>query len=162
MIALAIVVYGLGTLSCIHAIMTARTEQGAIAWAVALIAFPYVAVPAYWVLGRSRFHGYVTARRDNMEEVAGVTKEAAAAAAPFEVPEAEIESAARAAQHLAGIPALRGNTVELLVDGDATFQSIFQGIDAAREYVLVEFYIVHDDGQQTVFLPGAPILPRVR
>ncbi|HTR04953.1 MAG TPA: hypothetical protein VMN82_17325 [Thermoanaerobaculia bacterium] len=146
MIALAVVVYGLGVLSCIHAIMTARTEQGAIAWAVDLIAFPYVAVPAYWVLGRSRFHGYVTARRDTLQEVAGVTKAAAAAAAPFEVPEAEIEPAARAAQHLAGIPALRGNTVELLVDGDATFRSIFQGIDAAREYVLVEFYIVHDTG----------------
>ncbi|HTY41675.1 MAG TPA: cardiolipin synthase [Thermoanaerobaculia bacterium] len=145
MIALTVVVYALGVLSCVHAIMTARTEQGAIAWAVALIAFPWVAVPAYWVLGRSRFHGYVVARRGNMEEVAGVTKQAAAQAAPFEVPEAEIHPAARAAQHLAGIPALRGNTVDLLVDGDATFQSIFQGIDAAREYVLVEFYIVHDD-----------------
>ena len=145
MIALAIVVYGLGALSCIHAIMTARTEQGTIAWAVALIAFPYVAVPAYWVLGRSRFHGYVTARRDNLEEVAGVTKEAVAAVAPFTVPEAQLDPAALAAQHLAGIPALRGNTVELLVNGDATFQSIFEGIDSAREYVLVEFYIVHDD-----------------
>jgi len=146
MIALAIVVFHvLGVISSIHAIMHTRTEQGTIAWAVSLNTFPYVAVPAYWVLGRSRFQGYVSARRERMEEIAGVTKQAVAAVAPFRVPEAEVNPAARAAQHLAGIPYLRGNAVELLVDGDATFESILQGIDAAREYVLVEFYIVHDD-----------------
>lgn len=146
MIAAAIVVFHvLGALSSIHAIMTTRTEQGAIAWAVSLNTFPYVAVPAYWVLGRSRFEGYVSARRENMEEVAGVTAEAVAAVAPFRVPEAEVDPAARAAERLAGLPFLRGNSVQLLVNGDATFKSIFEGIDSAREYVLVEYYIVHDD-----------------
>jgi cardiolipin synthase len=147
MIALAMVVFHvLGLISSIHAIMNTRTEQGAIAWAVSLNTLPYVAVPAYWVLGRSRFEGYVSARRENLEEVAGVTKEAVAGVAPFRVPEAEVDQAARAAQHLAGIPYLRGNSVELLVNGDATFTSILQGIDSALEYVLLEYYIVHDDG----------------
>lgn len=40
----------------------------------------------------------------------------------------------------------RGNKVELLVDGDATFDSIIEGIGQAQDYVLVQFYIVHDDG----------------
>ncbi len=53
----------LGLLSSIDAVMSTRTSQGAIAWAIALNTFPYVAVPAYWVLGRSKFKGYVTARR---------------------------------------------------------------------------------------------------
>jgi cardiolipin synthase len=146
MIVVAIVLFHvLGVVSSIHAIMTTRTEQGTIAWAVSLITVPYVAVPAYWVFGRSRFEGYVAARRGNMQEIAGVTKEAVAAVAPFRIPTAEIDPAARAAQELAGMPALRGNSVELLVDGEATFKSIFQGIDAARDYVLIEFYIVHDD-----------------
>jgi cardiolipin synthase len=35
--------------------------------------------------------------------------------------------------------------VDLLVDGDATFDSILKGIDAAREYILIQFFIVHDD-----------------
>ena len=146
MIALTIVVFHvLGVLSSIHAIMHTRTEQGAIAWAVSLNTFPYIAVPAYWVLGRSRFEGYVRVRRENMEQVAGITKEAVAAVAPFRVPDAEVDLAGQAAQRLAGIPFLRGNAVQLLVNGDATFKSIFEGIDAAREYVLVEYYIVHDD-----------------
>jgi len=115
MTAFAVVVFHvLGVISSMHAIMTTRTEQGAIAWAVSLITFPYVAVPAYWVLGRSRFQGYVDARRENVEEVAGVTKEALAAVAPLMVPDAEVDPAGRAAQRLAGIPYLRGNTVELL------------------------------------------------
>jgi cardiolipin synthase len=146
MIALVIVVFHLlGVLSAIHAVMHTRTEQGAIAWGVSLITFPYVAVPAYWVLGRSRFEGYVNARRNNMQEIVGLTPEAVAAVAPFRIPDAEVAPAVQAAQRLAGIPFLRGNAVELLVNGDATFKSIFEGIDAAREYVLVEYYIVHDD-----------------
>ena len=44
------------------------------------------------------------------------------------------------------MPAVRGNTVELLIDGDATFASIFDGIEQARDYLLVQFFIVKDDG----------------
>ena len=49
--------------------MTTRTSQGAIAWAVCLVTLPYVSVPAYWVLGRSKFEGYVEARRENEGEL---------------------------------------------------------------------------------------------
>jgi cardiolipin synthase len=40
----------------------------------------------------------------------------------------------------------RGNRVDLLVDGEATFDSILDGIARARHYVLVQFYMIHDDG----------------
>jgi cardiolipin synthase len=33
----------------------------------------------------------------------------------------------------------------LLVDGDSTFTSILDGIDAAENYILFQFFIVHDD-----------------
>ncbi len=52
----------LGFVSSIHAVMSTRTSQGAVAWAVTLNAFPYVAVPAYWVFGRSKFDGYEMVR----------------------------------------------------------------------------------------------------
>jgi cardiolipin synthase len=47
----------LGAITSIHAILGVRTSQGAIAWAVSLNTFPYIAVPAYWVFGRSNFEG---------------------------------------------------------------------------------------------------------
>ena len=54
----------LGALTSIHAILGVRTAQGAIAWAVSLNTVPYVAVPAYWVFGRSNFEGYLMLRRE--------------------------------------------------------------------------------------------------
>ena len=146
MIALIVVVsHILGLVSSIHAVMTARTEQGAIAWAVSLNTFPYVAVPAYWVLGRSRFQGYVSARHGDLAQIEDLEKAATEDALQFVLPSEEISSAAQAAVRLAGLPFLRGNSVELLVDGDATFASILEGIDAAEKYVLFQFFIVHDD-----------------
>ncbi len=135
----------LGFLSSIHAIMSTRTEQGAIAWAVSLNTFPYIAVPAYWVLGRRRFEGYVSARRQTHFELSKQTRDAIESVRTYRVEEAAVDPAARAAEGLAGIPFLRGNSIELLVDGDATFASILEGIDAAREYILFQFFIVHDD-----------------
>jgi cardiolipin synthase len=53
----------LGLISSIHSVMSTRTSQGTIAWVIALNTFPYLAVPGYWILGRSRFQGYVKARQ---------------------------------------------------------------------------------------------------
>jgi len=146
MIAAIVIVFQiLGVISSIHAIMSTRTSQGAIAWAVSLNTMPYLAVPAYWVLGRSRFQGYTTARRGEMEKIVGVVEEATTSTRSFTIPEEQLVPAAMAAERLAGIPFLRGNAVELLVDGDATFASILEGIDAAEEYILFQFYIVKDD-----------------
>lgn len=137
----------LGLLSAVDAVMNTRTSQGAIAWGVSLVAFPYVAVPAYWILGRSRFKGYVTARRtgDAKLQVLGLTVGDSARA--YYVPESELRNveAGRAAQSLAGMPFLTGNSAQLLIDGDATFASIIDGIDAANDYILFQFFIVHDD-----------------
>lgn len=135
----------LGVYSSIHAIMSTRTAQGAIAWAVSLNTFPYVAVPAYWVLGRSKFHGYVDARQGNHEEIAGTTADAVNAAREFRLPAERINASGIAAERLAGLPFLRGNAVDLLIDGDATFKSIIEGIDSAESYILFQFFIVHDD-----------------
>src|SRR3954470_21220367 len=58
-----------GALTSIRAILDVRTSQGAIAWAVSLNTFPYAAVPAYWIFGRSDFQGYVVMRRANKREL---------------------------------------------------------------------------------------------
>ena len=43
------------------------------------------------------------------------------------------------------IPFLESNDAELLIDGEATFDSIKKGIADAQEYILFQFFIVHDD-----------------
>jgi len=140
-----IVFHVLGFLSSIHAVMSTRTSQGAIAWVVSLNTFPYVVVPAYWVFGRSTFQGYVTARQTGDLEIQHIVQTASAESADLRST-AVRTGATRAAELLAEMPALRGNRVGLLIDGDATFASIFDGIEQARDYLLVQFYIVKDDG----------------
>ena len=39
---------------------------------------------------------------------------------------------------------------KLLINGDAAFAAIFAGMEAAKSYIIVQFYIIRDDaiGQQ--------------
>lgn len=137
--------YVMGVLSAINAVMSARTAQGSIAWAVSLVSFPMVAVPAYWVLGRSKFNGYVTERREWDVHTDSVDGWDAAMAERFLFRDYTMPAAAHAAQRLAKLPYLSGNSVDLLIDGDATFASIIEGIESATDYVLFQFYIIKDD-----------------
>ena len=146
MAALVVLFHTTGFLSSIHSIMSTRTSQGAIAWAVSLNTFPYLAVPAYWILGRSKFEGYVIARRSKDAANDAIEREVIGSLEPFIGHEPEQTEAVRAGEALAGMPVLSGNRVDLLIDGDATFESILEGIDQAQSYVLVQFYIVRDDG----------------
>ncbi|MGB6336140.1 MAG: cardiolipin synthase [Thermoanaerobaculia bacterium] len=144
-IALVIVFHVVGFFSSLDAVMSARTSQGAIAWAVSLNTFHYLAVPAYWVLGRSRFEGYVNARQDGDHEIRHIALGAKEQLMDVISQRSSDNQSSRAGEQIARIPYLRGNEVELLVDGQATFDNIFAGIDAAKEYVLVQFFIVKDD-----------------
>lgn len=144
-VALVVVFEILGVLSAIHAIMSARTPQGSIAWAVSLVTLPYVSVPAYWVFGRNKFRGYVLARQHELELIDDVIRQANDQITGVAALDDWRSAAITGAEKMARVPLTSGNNVTLLVDGDATFASIFEGIDAAEEYVLVQFYIVRDD-----------------
>jgi cardiolipin synthase len=135
----------LGALSAVHAVMNTRTSQGSIAWAVTLVTFPYVTVPAYWVFGRNRFRGYVTEWRDGGVRADSVGQEALEVARGFLLDSLVAPPPARAAARLAKMPFTIGNSVELLIDGDETFTSILTGLEAAEDYILFQFFIVKDD-----------------
>ncbi len=134
-----------GILSAAHAVMNVRTPQGTIAWAVSLVAAPFLAVPAYWVFGRNKFKGYVRARQHKLERLGDTIRQANDQLAACSTVSEANPGAVAAAEQLARVPFTGGNRVDLLIDGDATFSSIFEGIRAARDYVLVQFYIVRDD-----------------
>jgi cardiolipin synthase A/B len=135
-----------GILTAIHAIMSVRTPQGTVAWAIALLALPYVAVPAYWVFGRSKFHGYVAALRQDLAEVEPVAHRFMASLVARDLLARTDRVRPLLVEKLAKLPFTSHNDAELLVNGDAVFASIFAGISRATQYVLVQFYIIHDDG----------------
>lgn len=138
----------LGIIAAIHALMTVRTAQGSIAWAMPLIFIPYITLIPYLVFGRSSFDAYIKARRQANREMRDAIgslnwrpwiEEAVAAR----------QSAAyvslRAMPKLGRMPCLANNEVKLLINGDATFGAIFDAISRAKQAVLVQFFIIHDD-----------------
>ncbi|MGC1481150.1 MAG: cardiolipin synthase [Chthoniobacterales bacterium] len=136
----------LGALTSVEAIMENRTPQGAVAWVVALNAIPIVALPAYWIFGHSDFEGYVIARKDTvaavdpvLERILTTLKSSGDLRTDTDDPFLhELES-------LAGFPFTSGNDARLLIDGQETFDAIFQAIDSATEYILVQYYILRPD-----------------
>lgn len=144
-VAIIIIFYLLGIISAINAVMSTRTPQGTIAWIIALLALPFLAVPAYWVLGRSRFKGYIRARQSEDASVMKKLQSVLESLQPFCVPAFFSPAAKMAAEKLAELPYLSGNSVELLIDGHKTFDSIIEGIDSAKDYILFQFFIVKDD-----------------
>jgi cardiolipin synthase len=144
-IAGVILLHLVGFFHVIHAVMHVRTSQGTIAWAVSLITFPYVAIPIYWLLGRSRFHGYVRARKHDDDQLGKLAAKMHQIVASHEVEISKHDAIARAAQYLGGLPFTDGNELTLLIDGKETFESIFHEIEHAEEYVCLNFFIVKND-----------------
>ncbi|QOR38911.1 cardiolipin synthase [Billgrantia diversa] len=144
LIGLAIfLVHLLGVLSAILALLSSRTSQGAVAWIISLVTFPYLAVPAYWIFGRPRFYGYVLSRGERDTVLRRILVRYRPCLEPFQADARNPD--VRAIEKLAMMPLTSGNQAELLIDGKETFDSIFDGIDAAEEYVLVQFFIVRHD-----------------
>jgi cardiolipin synthase len=134
-----------GLVSAVHAALWTRTSQGAIAWTVSLATFPYVAVPLYWILGRYKYRGYIVGRRRESQVFRHVVEALNAQADDFAAPLPRDRIALHAAEQLARMPFTRGNRARLLVDGEATFEALRQGIAAAQDYLLVQFFIWRDD-----------------
>jgi cardiolipin synthase len=110
------------------AITTARTPQGAAAWVVFLVSFPLVALPAFAIFGSvSRLSS--RPKKDHTR-----TPEPTPA-------QGKMERISR----ITGASEAAGNAVELLIDGQATFDAIFAAIDSAEHEILVQFYIIRAD-----------------
>lgn len=138
----------LGLIAAVHAVLTVRTAQGSIAWALSLLFVPYLTLIPYLVFGRRTFDAYIEARRQANREMHTAiadlnwrpwVEEALAARSSASY------TSLRAMPKLGRMPCLANNQVSLLIDGKATFEAIFEGIRTAKSIVLVQFFIIHDD-----------------
>lgn len=144
---LLLIIEVLAVVSIAHAVMTVRTSQGTWAWAMALLFFPPLTVPLYWVFGRRTFYGYKQTMKEAAERHADLVETIQTKINSFRVPlVSEDYGYGSVVEKLSPHRFTGGNQVELLVDGEATFDAIFAGIEAAREYVLVQFFIFKEDG----------------
>jgi cardiolipin synthase len=143
--------YVVGMLHMLHALMHVRTSQGTIAWVISLITVPFLAIPLYWLIGRTRFSRNVGGRREKDVRLGTLATSMHDRLRAFEVEIPEDDAFERAARLLGGLPFTRGNKLGLLIDGERTFERIFEVISASRNYLCVNFFIVKNDTLGTRF-----------
>lgn len=134
-----------GILCAIHAVMTARTSQGAIAWALCLMMLPYFTLPAYMAFGRGKFQGYVKALRAGNSQIDHVARALEKKMRLFRVRDDDTNPKYFALEELAEMPFTSHNDATLLINGKAAFAAMFAGMEAASSYIIVQFYIIRDD-----------------
>ena len=144
---LSIVVHALGVFSAAHAVMKVRSSRSAIAWSIALITFPWVTLPLYWVLGKSKFSGYTDTLQKAYLEHRGLVEDAYSSIMSFRVDlqAGEYKAFGQLASTFESFPFTSNNQLRLLVDGEQTFRAMLSAIATAQDYILLQSYIIHSD-----------------
>jgi cardiolipin synthase A/B len=143
-------VWGAGLVTAYGVLHERRSPEGTLAWVLALLGIPFLAVPIYWLLGSHRDLDYRAALREAMRRARGrdprttlAESFGARAGADFPV-----------LTRLSPFAFVGGNRVELLIDGEATFAALERALEEARDYLLVEFYTIALDATGRRFLEG--------
>jgi len=119
-----------------------RRPSSAIAWVLAIIFIPYLGMAAFLLVGRGKLP---KARRDKqrvVNELMLARTPGLSAVSHSEDWPAWLRSAVELNLRLGALPMVGGNRAELLEDYKGSFDRMIADIDAATEYVHVEFYIL--------------------
>lgn len=121
----------------IHALSRRHSPQGTIAWMLGLFLLPAVVVPLYLLLGVARIRRHTSARktRRNIEQY---LKQHDAWNAPA-------SKLSRTLTRSTGYAPCSGNAVRILRDGNDTYRDMLQAIQQAKDFILLEFFIIRND-----------------
>ncbi len=134
-------------LTIFNVVMKTRSAAGAWGWSMAVLALPFIAVPLYWLFGRNNFNGYVERLREGRKANEEVFRELRNTLRRYDAKlEGESARYGGVLEKLGMNSFTKDNEICLLIDGEETFTEIFAAIKAAETYVLVEFFIIKDDG----------------
>ncbi|MGA7936581.1 MAG: cardiolipin synthase [Kovacikia sp.] len=143
---ITVILHGLGIVNAAHAVMYVRSSQGAIAWSISLLTFPWIALPLYWILGRNQFHGYAEAMRSVFSKHRELAHQGYGELIEYKV-ELPVRLAGwqKLAEKFSGIPFTDGNAAELLINGQQTFKAMLGAIATSTHYILLQSYTINDD-----------------
>lgn len=122
-----LVLHAAGGVLALHALARPHSPQGTLAWMLALLLLPMVAIPIYLLLNAHTMRLRRGGRRKMGGGQGGVPALLPAVAA------------------CTGMPASAGNEVRLLPNGRCAYRSIARAVAHARLSVSVEFYIIRND-----------------
>ncbi|MBS3803846.1 MAG: cardiolipin synthase [Oleiphilaceae bacterium] len=138
--------YGFALYCVFRVLLTYRTSQGALAWIIGLLAFPFITLPLFVLFGRNRFSGYVRARRLGEQSLNyHLTDFEQQTSSLTGADNQHLDDDLKVLCRLTKQPFTTGNECHLLKDGRVIFKALFDAMENAREYILMEFYIVRSD-----------------
>ncbi len=143
--ALLFLMQALGIFTAVSALLRKQNSQSAIAWALSCLTLPYIAVPAYWILGRDRFRGYVSSFRASHGELEDIRQELERYIPEYSSISKEDLQTCELFQDLARFPFTTQNDVDLFVNATPYFDEVFERIASAKDYILVQFFIIRAD-----------------
>lgn len=137
--------YVIGVVCAAMAILRSRTPQGATAWVMSLISFPFLSVPAYILIGQNKFEGYNTKRRILDFEVQRKFEQLKTLHPEFLSTSDEMALITRLVtpQNQPGFTS--GNKIKLLKNANQAFPEMLEEIEKAKEYIIFQFYVVRGD-----------------
>ncbi len=137
----------LSSLVTVHVLLRKRDVGASISWIGLAWLSPFLGSTLYWLLGVNR----VANRARAMRRPGGRRAVRAEESSPCRYSPG-LAALDRTARRLTGQPALTGNRITPLQDGDAAYPRMLAAIEAAEHSVLLSSYILRDDAA------GGPIL----
>lgn len=116
-----------------------RTSQGSIAWLLSLLLLPFPTTIIYMVFGLKLFDDYAALQTHSGRALRRTR------AGRMSILDQPTSADWPVLANVAQIPFLSGNDAKLLIDGDAIFKSMLDGISRAERSIIAQFYIIRDD-----------------
>jgi cardiolipin synthase len=145
-------------LALVPLVLVRRKEPSStVAWILTLVFLPALGAILFLLFGRDRVRWPARRKRDldalvraqvaaSRDEKGDADPCAALAALPGLDGASSLERALfRVGAHLTHLRATSGNRVEVLTDGNATFDAIGAAVDAARHHVHAQYYLIRND-----------------
>jgi cardiolipin synthase A/B len=139
-------------LALVPVVLVRRKEPASTAaWILTLVFLPAIGAVLFLMFGRDRIRWPAKRKRELdqivRQRLAGSTaKPEPAGTLPTVEPLSSLErSLFRVGERLSHARATDGNKVEVLIDGDATYDAFGAAIDSARHHVHAQFYLIRDD-----------------
>lgn len=119
-----------------------------IAWLIVILLFPFIGAAIYLLFGENRIPEKRAARAKKTIQHYQSWLSSLAGRAPLDINTVipECQPVIRQAQKIIGIPAMAGNTMELITTPEEIMRSILADIENARSTCHLQFYIWQDGG----------------
>jgi cardiolipin synthase len=133
-------------------VLVRRKEPSAtVAWILTLVFLPALGAVLFLLFGRDRVRWPARRKREldalvRAQVAATRAEPAPAGKSDPELLESPLEQALfRIGSRLTRTPPTAGNRVDVLIDGNATYESIGAAIDGARHHVHAQYYLIRND-----------------